>query len=556
MGLCLRHVLVAVATLLVLLLCAEIAVRTVIDAELVSKKLNGRLSSFEGGKFTVSFDDVSASLLPPRIAAVGLHVTDHSLPGEPVVLSIENVAINRINPFVSAWRKGLSAHEIIVSQFSADVIDWQIRRYNAIAYDSIWGITQMAPMAERFRTRVNRSIASALPFIDCNTIQLDNGQFRISRFKETDTMSFSARLINAELNGVIIDSTDAESQARLLYSRDFRFRVGIPNLIFGDSLYELRLGELSGSAESQTIRLDSASVALTMAGEQYSGHGRERRYFYRTGVKGVSIQGLEFDRLFYQEIVAKHIGIDSGYLSLYSDKRMPKNPQRSHPLMPHRAFQLIPWYVRIDSISLGDGEIDYSERADDGARAGKVRFVHSRGVVRNITNDPRLMTVETPAVAELAAEIEGQSPITATIQLPLLSQKFDLAFNGEVRDFRGTILNPMFENLEGIKINSGSASRISFDVRISDGRCTGRLVAPYTDLAAEMINKDDKSQSMLDKLKSIFFDWTTLRDNNLPGDPDDYEVGAIDYVAQPGDPFFKVVWASLRSGIFDVIGIN
>lgn len=541
--------------LVLLLAAAEIVVRVTIDAEFITSRVNRRLQA-AGNQGQVTIDHVSASFLLLRMKADRLVFAGADGDRQPVGLVVDSVHVRAINPIRSWWRHGLAASTVTLWGPSLAVRDLPVRRYRAETPGTRATFASTTEPDTGATGVINRSLARALPFVACREIGIVDGTITIGHARGSDTTSFSATGIEATFSDVLVDTTAEESRTRLFFSESFSFSAVGPERPVGDSLYELRIGGIHGSSSSNTITLDSASLTLSVSEDEFAARKEHRAYSFRTAVRGLTIHRPDFARLLRQEIVAGQIEVDSVFFYLFSDKRLPPDAAAPPPLLPHEAFQRIPWYVAIDSLTVRTGEVIYAERATDGSWPGTVRFTDTRASITNITNDPARMTSTTPAVAYLSGRIEGSAGISVTMHLPLLGSQFNCSYRGLVKQLDPRLLNGMFVNLEGIQVNSGMVDSILFDVTVEQGRARGELIAVYRDLHIGVVSKVDSGQGLFKKLKTALFNFGVLKEHNRPERRKTYEIGRIDYTRKEDDPFFKFLWVSLRGGLFDVTGLK
>jgi hypothetical protein len=542
-------------TFLLLIFITEIIVRTVVSSEFIQERINKKLTASNSG-YRVEIGEVSASLLLCRVTASAVTISDTIQSEQHRLLAIDTISVTGLNPLTSWLKKGISTHKIRIKGPVLTINDVPILRYQAaapIAAMYYAQYTDSKPEIDTFLNQINLKVARKMPYLNCHELIIDSGSLTLGHIRKKDTLFVTATEINIKVSDILFDTSNTESMSKLLFARSFTFDINGPHQIVGDSLYEYRIGHVTGSSDSGTIKLDSASIALIVSEEEFAARSEYWAYQFKAAVRGLVLHDVDFTRLLYQQIVMRHLEIDSSYFYMFSDKRQPKNPKQTEPLMANEAFQKIPWYVQVDSISIHGGKATYAERSDDGTRPGTITFTHTNAMVRNVTNDPARMTDSTPAVFLLEGRIEDSTTLSASMHIPLLSRNFNMSYRGITGKVDARIFNAMFMDLEGYRITSGIVDSVKFDITIKNGHATGTMIAPYRDLDAELISKEDHRQGLVNKIKSFVFDFAKLRNNNTPGES--YKVGQVDFVAEQYDPFMKVIWASLRSGIFSLIGV-
>jgi hypothetical protein len=145
--------------------------------------------------------------------------------------------------------------------------------------------------------------------------------------------------------------------------------------------------------------------------------------------------------------------------------------------------------------------------------------------------------------------------MNVSMALPLAQRNFSLSCRGEVDTLPLPSLNSFLEVAESTRLTSGRADNITFSFSAANGRSKGTVRPRFPDLKLEMLEKktgrnDGLPQKVGTMLAMIF----KIRKDNVPGTSDGVKEGAVQYVRQPDDPFFKFVWFSLRGGLGNVVG--
>lgn len=144
-------------------------------------------------------------------------------------------------------------------------------------------------------------------------------------------------------------------------------------------------------------------------------------------------------------------------------------------------------------------------------------------------------------------------PLHTAFQVPIRSRDFDLNFRGNIGRMDATVMNQMFLPVDGIRIESGAVDSIWFDVDVRDGSASGALVALYSELEVEKVDRDSEGGGLIAWLQSLFVD-ATLESRNPPEEEAPPRAGTVQHTRQPPDSFFKFLWESVRSGLLSVVG--
>jgi hypothetical protein len=168
----------------------------------------------------------------------------------------------------------------------------------------------------------------------------------------------------------------------------------------------------------------------------------------------------------------------------------PGEPFVKSPLMVHEALAAIRQPLQIDSLSITNGHLTYSERVVAGGDPGVLTFAKVDMSVDGIANRG-----ESTAAVQIRAQGDlmdaGTMKILMTI--PVTSPDFSLHYSGSLNAMDLTRLNAFLDIAEHTRIKSGSAQEATFEIDVSAGQARGRVRAVYKDLDIALLNKQTGS---------------------------------------------------------------
>jgi hypothetical protein len=135
-----------------------------------------------------------------------------------------------------------------------------------------------------------------------------------------------------------------------------------------------------------------------------------------------------------------------------------------------------------------------------------------------------------------------------------VSPDFSLHYSGSLGPMDLTQLDAFLEFAEHLKIKSGNAQGVLFDVAVTSGVARGYVHAAYSKLEVAVLDKLTGSEKGLDnRLNSFFVNAFKIRNANGPGEAGSMKQGKVNYARGPGDEFIQFLWFALRTGVLDVI---
>ena len=106
-----------------------------------------------------------------------------------------------------------------------------------------------------------------------------------------------------------------------------------------------------------------------------------------------------------------------------------------------------------------------------------------------------------------------------------------------------------------MRIRSGTLNAASFQSDVQDGHSSGSFTGIYKDLRIEFLDSDGE-QGIFNRIKSFLADHIKVRTSNAPDASGHFKVGQIDYTRSPNEQFLHFLWFGVRSGMFDVLGVD
>ncbi len=332
--------------------------------------------------------------------------------------------------------------------------------------------------------------------------------------------------------------------------RDNSIRVDTLGFYLSDDRYRFSLAGFGFSQEEGTSSLRAMQLIPVGGYEQYMSALEYRADMYEIDLQNLRVTGID-DLAFLNEdtIIADSVYAENFTIGVSSNLKLEKDPDSGDPKLLNEMIQGVPYHFKIGVITVGRGNVSYSEEARDGARPGTVRFSNTTAYLRDIDSQS-----SEPAVLTAVTYFMNHSELNTELRFTLNDGPFLMSGSGSLDTFDLTQLNAIFKDVEGIEITEGQASEVMFSFRMRDSDATGRMVLHYEDLKIQPIDKDDYSSSSTRRIAGFLANEIALRSNNMPDEEGNAREGEIEHQRNPEeDPFFKYLWQTLRSGIFDIV---
>lgn len=329
---------------------------------------------------------------------------------------------------------------------------------------------------------------------------------------------------------------------------DIEITIAEVDVAFWENRYRANMETITISETEKKIELETAKLRSTQSVGDYFDALEYRTDHFSVDLSGLRIQNPDFSVMKEMEgFVAASVSLDSLDLHVTLDKRVPEEPQKDIKPMPQEALANLPFRLYTDSLSVHHADIRYSEIDEDGERPGTITFAATHARVAPLSSD-----LSGPIVATAESYLEGHGKLAAEFRFLLENGAPITRISGSLGRFDVTLLNNIFEDLEGIRIKEGMLHRADFDYTMAGEKAEGFFMVHYEDLSLERIDRADHSQGFRERLSGLLMDKIVIRENSRRND-EDFRRGEVDQELDRHSGFFNNVWKSLRSGIMDAI---
>ena len=401
-------------------------------------------------------------------------------------------------------------------------------------------------------TGLRTRIVESAPAIQFEAIDLLNGSLAIMK---RDREGGDTRLtgISVHVENFELSKAAAKDTRRKFFSRAIELEIDSISRLSENGSYWMTAHSLKGATRSRSILLDTLTVWPIVGDDEFQQrltYRKNRVKYAMTGLqlKGLAIPGLDDE----PAIVANGLVLDSVYLDIFKDKRLPEAPGKATPIGPQEVFRRLGIPMRIDSLNVRSGMVAYHEIHSEGEYPGKVWFDRISVSASRLCSDAGSEACEAPSVFAVRSRFMGQGALHATFEIPLLSNAYDFNYWGELGPMPAVPVNEILTNLTGLRIEEGMVDGLTFDINVSNGVAGGRLDLAYRDLEMEFVGKVDRDKTLIDHVKTFVVSDLMTHHDNVAGRDGTYRHAEIEYVWDE-DPFFRFVWRALRDGILDTI---
>jgi hypothetical protein len=246
--------------------------------------------------------------------------------------------------------------------------------------------------------------------------------------------------------------------------------------------------------------------------------------------------------------------IDTLIMDDYRDKRIPLKPGFKPP-MPQEGLRKLKTYLKIDTVLLKSGKINYAEQT--GAVPGTIFFDKLNVTFTGLTNDSILLNAGLVSELRGTLYLMGNGKIDATVLFKLGDKRNSFTFSAQMGPFDLVEVNPMVMNLLPAKIVSGKVKKVIIPhVDANDDVATGKMLFYYNDLSIDIL---DEKHTTWSKVKSGVIAWAAndlVVNNDNPTKSGKMKTGTINAPRKKELGFPNYFWRCAFSGLKSTMGFN
>jgi hypothetical protein len=326
------------------------------------------------------------------------------------------------------------------------------------------------------------------------------------------------------------------------------------NLIaeFPQSQYEIHCERLRASVPNSELVAEETELRASVGDEEFFAARDFRRTRFQVVVQECKVLGLAYDELLQRKSYrAQSVQISRPSFDALVNRDKPRKPFVKSPLMVHEALAALRQPLQIDSLNITDGNLRYCERLVKGADPAVLTFGAVNMFVEGIAN-----RAEANAAVLLRAQgdLMNAGTMKVLMSIPLTPSGFSLHYSGSLSAMDLTRLNPLLEIGEHIRIKSGRAQKVTFEIDVTASQAHGSVRAIYSDLEIAVLDKETGTAKGWDnRIASFMANVFKIRSAITPDSSGSNKEGEVSHTRKPEEAFLRFLWVALRSGVLDVI---
>ncbi len=320
-----------------------------------------------------------------------------------------------------------------------------------------------------------------------------------------------------------------------------------------DSLHKIICSNIVLDPATSDLTLDSFLVVPLYAKTEMS-----KAYPYQTDRIDLQTGSLKLSELDIRQWMVEGKLVLQGFsctgldVDIFRDKQNPYPPAH-RPLLPAPALQQLGFILSMDSLSITDANIQYTEYIPSNRHSIVTTFTKMKVGLSNITNDSLRLAKNKMCTGNANALIMENARMNVDLKLDLSNRSGKHWISGQMNEFDFRALNPIFEPFMHVSIKSGTIASMNFSMVLNDQKSNGKMQLIYDKLkVVKLVEKHNNRGDEERELISFFANTFLIKKSNPSGKRPARE-GIIQFDRHKDKSVLNYWWKSLFTGIKSTI---
>ncbi len=500
--------------------------------------------------YILDFDDLDLNLIGPEISVENISIYPDSSRLDSVRLSRKSQALSRFQSDNFSIRK-IGIFDMFLKDRlnigSVELKNPQIflehDRNQKKADSTSTGVNQ------NLNARIYNSISTYFKSLAIDEIEITGASLAIKEAKTgKDILMFRNGFL--QLSDIIADSTSAKREQFFITDK-LEWSAQEVSWTLPDNLYSLKAHALGGSSSDQNVFADSLRLEPLYPKYEFSQTVGNEIDRIDLMIKRLVMDEVNFDSLMHnRKLIAGTLKIKNAEMDIFHDKRLPGGITKVKPL-PHLKFREIDFPVKIDTISIVDSYISYSEHLNKVANPGTVTFEELEAMLLAVSNRKPDSKESDAITFEAKTKVMGSGLLNVYFSFPTSDTSGRHSIYGSLGSMSMKDLNPVLENVGLVHVEDGLINSLEFSMVLDKRKAKGSLTLNYKDLNIKILETDEVKEGGTKKLTSFIANTFVIEKSNTE---EPLRKGNIEFERIEEKSVFNYWWKSLLSGIKDNIG--
>lgn len=363
--------------------------------------------------------------------------------------------------------------------------------------------------------------------------------------------------LSISVRDILIDSLSQYDSTRVFHAKDIGFELSGYKSVSKDKMYTLQVDTVKGSISQRTLKVSGLKMIPMYPDLAFSRKYSTQKDRYDLNFKELQLNGVDFMGLNNEgKLRAKRLVIGPAKVAIFMNRELPPPNFDKGRNYPHNALKRLPIETLIDTLSIKNIDIAYTEYNPKAKERGTVKLDNLSGNILNLTNDSLRLIKHNHAYADLTTFIMGKGKMNVKIDFNLTDKDAAFSYVGHIGSFDMRVLNPLSKPLGLVSIESGNIQKADFNISANNKRSKGTLQFYYSDLKVNLLKEGEDGKAKEKKGLLSFLANTVLIKNDNPTKGEAPRTANVSFERVPQASFFNLMWKSVFVGIRETVGIG
>lgn len=307
--------------------------------------------------------------------------------------------------------------------------------------------------------------------------------------------------------------------------------------------FDLHYQRLSYDSKDSLLLLTHFEMTPRLSHEEFRKKYKYRKVQTSLKVREVRLAGIDLNRA-NRGLFAHSLTLDSCLISVYQDVR--KERENVRKPLPSEMVAKLPVPVKIDTLFLKNGFLDYHHKAKDDMKLAYLKADRMNAKIYPISNLGHKECADLKMRASMRFMDQADLKLKADFLPDKPSHNFILdVYLGPTTFAR---FNPILYPTIGLKVKSGECERAHAHITGDDYVCQGKLDIAYHDFKIAIPPDQKEEQNIFGKTGEWLGNAALVNNDNDFGENN----GNIYYDRELKRPFINYWWKGIQTGLMDV----
>ena len=521
---------------------------------ILTEKIKAGVYNGSSHLYTIDFKSINLNIITGSLA-----LRDVTLKANPSVfdslkkqrlapahvfeIKLKKLQINRASILTAYFKRRLDINAIILDRPSIDVT------FNKVPKRIDTNKVEKS-LYEQISNTFKSARVHAIKVIDADFSYIKSGAPKKTRN--------AIKHLDINVNDFLLDSLSDQDTSRFYYTKDISFEIAGYKSVTKDKMYSMKVDTVRGSTSSKKISIKGFKLIPLYPELTFARKYNEQKDRYDLSFNDIEFNGMDFTSLNTDEkIYSRSVSIGPAKVAVFMSRESPPSTRLNKgENYPHVALKRLNIPIAIDTVSLKNVDVKYSEYSPASKKTGTISFSSLNGNILNLTNDSLRLIKNNHAKANLNTFLMGSGKMNVKIDFNLTDANGGFSYSGNLGTFNLVKLNPLAVALGLVQVESGNIQKLDFKATGNKTNASGSLNMLYTNLKVKLLSDNIDGEGTKEKgFLSFLANAILIKDSNpVKGDPP--RTAKMVNTRIKSASFFNLMWKTVFVGIKDIVGVG